>query len=132
MKWIVLLIPLLLVLSGCISEDDINYQSGFGAGVGSKSDEIRGLDGEIKVLNKDIKWFKKELERKSDVTGKALGNEAEFISELGVNNERLQALETAVENLEGNVNKRISDMNSSVNQGLVDLNVLIYDLNEFC
>ena len=132
MKWILLLIPLMLVLAGCIDTEGTDYNLGYNAGANSKSGEIGELKDEVKDIEKDIKWFKKEFERKSDVTREALGNEADLIHEVGVYNERLEAVEVAIENLDVNINQRITDMNKSINQGYFDLNVSIQDLNQFC
>ena len=132
MNWIVVLIPLILVFSGCVDTSTVDYQIAYGAGVNSKSGEIKSLDKEIKGLEDDIKWFKDELERKSDVTREALENEADLIHEVGKCNEVVEALEVVVYNLDVNINQRITDMNESISQGYLDLNVSIQDLNQFC
>ena len=126
MKWIVVLIPLILVFSGCVDTNSIDYQLAFGAGSNSRSSEVNTLEDTIDSLEDDIKWFEEEFERKSDVTREALGNQAELISEVAQYNSRLKAIEIVIENLDGNFNQSISNLN----EDLFDLNVSIQNFQD--
>lgn len=125
MKWLAVLVPVLVLFSGCVDESSVDYSWGFNAGKSSRNTEVDGLENEIRVLEKSNRVLEKELERKTRVTREALENESRFLGLLKENSEELGELVRVVEALDGNVSQRISDLN----EGIWDLNVSLADLN---
>ena len=129
MKAIVLLIPLMLILSGCVDNLSPDYLAGQADGAAGKKAQIDQLKDSVKLQAREVKGLNEELERKTEVTRDALANESESLSILRENNDRLAAIEKALGYLDSNINLRIDDLNTSIREGIKDLNLSIYDLN---
>ena len=129
MKVLLVLIPLILILSGCVDNTSVDYLTGQAAGASSKNAEIKELQTAIKLQVREIRGLTKELERKTDVTREALENEKESLSIINENNKRLEAIELSLEYLDGNVSSKIEDLNTTLERGFTDLNRSISELN---
>ncbi len=98
-------------------------------GAAGKKAQIDQLKDSVKLQAREVKGLNEELERKTEVTRDALANESESLSILRENNDRLAAIEKALGYLDSNINLRIDDLNTSIREGIKDLNLSIYDLN---
>ena len=133
MKVIIPLIVLSLILfSGCIDDENINYASGFNDGKAEVRGEVTTCKNEIKLQLKEINNLSKELERKTEVTTTALNNEAKLIYEVGEYNDKLDALYSIVDEFRKDNSDRINDLNTVAIDNFEDLNKLISDLNKVC
>ena len=129
MKVFLALIPLMLIVSGCIDSGSTDYFAGQLEGSSSRDAEISGLKSDLKIQTKAMKGLTKELERKTDVTKDALENEKDLFSLLNEYNDRLEEIELTVTHMDGNVQVAIQDLNKSLLDGFQDINSIIIDLN---
>jgi len=129
MKVFLALIPLMLILSGCIDSGSADYFAGQLEGSGSRNAEISDLKSDLKIQTKAMRDLTKELDRKTEVTRDALNNQSDSFSIMNEYNDRLEALELVIKHMDGNVHAGIQDLNKSMLDGFQDLNELIRDLN---
>ena len=129
MKVFLALIPLMLILSGCIDSGSADYFAGQLEGSGSRNAEISDLKRDLKIQSNAMKDITKELERKTEVTRDALNNQSESFSIMNKYNDRLEALELVIKHMDLNINVAIQDLNKSMLDGFQDINESFRDLN---